>query len=246
MLSNYQTKLAYKTKLTYDITLYGFDLLDGQRVEFVAGQYLVLTIPKHENDPVKRMYSIAGPSFQKESFDLIVKHTPGGHATEYLISLNKGDNALFQGPAGVFVHKETPHRKVFLATGTGVAPIRSIILTHFHEEPVTSEDWYLFWGLRTMQDIFFLDELHVIAEKNPNFHFYICLSQESQYDLIQEEDKARIIQGRVNQGVEQVLTDIHKETDYYVCGGAPIVESLRTYLHEHGVLREHILFEKFV
>lgn len=246
MLSSYKTKLAYKMQLAPDMWLFGFDLQDGQEIQFTAGQYLILNIPGDSEDVSKRMYSIASPAFQKQSFDIVVKIIKGGIAGEYLMRLKVGEEADFQGPAGVFVLKDNPVDKVFFATGAGIAPIRSMILTEFHNEEEARHNYHLFWGLRTVKDVYFQDELHVLSQKYPNFHFYICLSQEQNLDGVEEDDKKHFIIGRVDRGFTTVLGFIYKDHDFYVCGASAVVESLRNFLLQNSVPKEKIFFEKFV
>ena len=104
-----------------------------------------------------------------------------------------------QGPAGIFIHKQSENDVVMLATGTGIAPIYSIIYTQLSTSypPATPKrsfggrgklqdtsykkqatNYYLFWGLKYKQNIYLKSELDELASKNPNFQYKICLSQE--------------------------------------------------------------------
>ncbi|MEK7066127.1 MAG: FAD-binding oxidoreductase [Patescibacteria group bacterium] len=245
MINVYKTKLAYKMQLSPDVWLFGFDLPEDQKLEFVPGQYLIMKIPQPSGDPVNRMYSIASPSFQKQSFDIIAKLLKDGAASEYFRNLKIGDMVEFHGPAGIFTLKDNPSDKIFLATGTGIAPIRSMILSQFHNDNEVQHNYYMFWGVRTMQDVYFLDELHVLSQKYPKFHFYICLSQETNLDAVAEEDKKKFIIGRVHKGFSSILGFMY-DYDFYICGAAEVVDSLKTYLAENNVPKTQIVSEKFV
>ena len=228
MLSTYKTILSQKTKLTFDVYLYHFDLIEPKEINFKAGQYLMIKIPTNKG-PVSRLYSIASSAAKKNSFELIIQIIPGGLASNYLSNLKVKDEIVFQGPAGMFCLRKNKRPKIFLATGTGIAPVKSILVSY--QLPVSG--YSLFWGLKTYKDIDLFDELKM-------FNLKICLSREQNLDMISEVDKKFFELGHVN-SYSPLLTT----ADYYLCGGRQIVESLRLFLINKGVLQENIMFEKF-
>lgn len=93
--------------------------------------------------PVTRPYTIASPPSQPGAIELLFNLVPGGPGSTFLFTLQKGDPVNFRGPAGTFVLREYPNRRLlFVATGTGIAPIRSMIHARLPSPtPVT-----LIWG----------------------------------------------------------------------------------------------------
>ncbi len=129
MIQTFKTHLTVKQRLTHDTVLFHFTLDEPKELEFIAGQYLVLFIPDGSGDYLRRLYSIASPPAMKNSFELIAKIVKNGIASEYFNRMTIGEEVLFQGPAGRFILKDHQKNKVFLATGTGIAPIFSILKT---------------------------------------------------------------------------------------------------------------------
>ncbi len=250
MLNAYKTILTEKTSLTANVFLFRFQLLEPKEINFKSGQYLILKI---EDQP--RLYSICSSNSIKEYFELVVEIVTGGLGSTYLNNLKVGDSVNFQGPAGMFTLKENNKPKIFLATGTGIAPTKSMITSQ--KSKVKSQKSYLFWGLKTRKDVYFFDELKKLAQENVNFQFKICLSREKDLAGL---DSRYFMLGHVTNGFESVmvshsqlkqqklaqpiLTDL-TDCDYYLCGGRDMVSSMVTFLQEKGTKKENIFFEKF-
>jgi NAD(P)H-flavin reductase len=241
MLSTYKTILSKKTQLNSNTYLYHFDLLEPKEINFKAGQYLILKVSS-DKDPVSRLYSIASSVTEKNNFELIVEIVPNGIASNYLTNLKVNDEASFQGPAGMFGLKENDRSKIFMVTGTGIAPIRSILISNINP-PAGGQKFILFWGLKTYEDVYLLDDLKSIFAKatmDKQFSFKICLSREQNLDMIPVEDKNFFELGHIDSFSPQLTT-----ADYYLCGGRNVVESLKQFLLSKNILQENIFFEKF-
>ncbi|MCM8832260.1 MAG: FAD-dependent oxidoreductase [Candidatus Omnitrophica bacterium] len=227
-----------KIKLTEQVYLFRFGLIQPKEINFIPGQYLILKIKDKS-----RLYSIASSSFIKDSFDLIVEIVEGGLASTYLLNLTPKEEVLFQGPAGVFFLRKTPLNKIFLATGTGIAPIFSMIESSFalYKKKGDLPNFTLFWGLRHLSDLYLYDKLKKIKDASEKkFDFWICFSRET--NLKGEF----FIDGRVNVGLERVIRkEDFKDFEFYLCGGREVIESLKNYLLERGAVKEKIYFEKF-
>ena len=244
MLSTYRTNLVKKIQLNSNTYLYHFDLLEPKEITFKAGQYLMLKVPSKKG-PVSRLYSIASPNSEKNSFELIIGIIPGGLASNYLFSLKENTEVIFQGPAGLFGLKENDRPKTFLVTGTGIAPVRSMINSEFR---IKNSEFFLFWGMKNYKDAYLLDELKNYELRIANFKFKICLSREQNRNMIPEIDKKYFLFGHVDQCMEKQLTNYElRITDYefYLCGGRDIVESLKHHLLGKNIPQENIIFEKF-
>ncbi len=228
MLNTYKAILFHKAQLNSNTYLYHFDLIEPKEIIFKAGQYLMLKVPS-DKGPVSRLYSIASSPAEKNSFELIIQIIPGGLASNYLFSLKEKTEVIFQGPAGMFGLKENNQPKIFLTTGTGIAPVKSMLESY--QLPVSS--YSLFWGLKTYKDIYLFDELK-------EFNLKICLSREQNRDIIPDKDRKYFELGHVDSYSPLLAT-----ADYYLCGGRQIVESLREFLVAKNIPKENIYFEKF-
>lgn len=229
MLLTYKTILSQKTQLNSDTYFFRFNLLEPQEIKFRAGQYLMIKIPT-DKGPISRLYSIASSDSEKNNVEFIIQIIPGGVASSYLFALKVKDEVVFQGPAGLFELKENDHQKIFLVTGTGIAPVRSMLASC--KLPV--DNYQLFWGLKTFKDVYLFDELK-------KFNLKICLSREQNLNMIPESDKKYFELGHVDNCLIRQI----ENSDYYLCGGRNIVESLKQFLLGKNIQRENIHFEKF-
>lgn len=256
MLFTYKTILSKKIQLNFNTYLFHFNLLEPKEIIFKPGQYVLLKVPS-EKGPVSRLYSIASQNIIKNSFELIVEIVSGGLASNYFFSLSEKTEVIFQGPAGIFSLKENDRSKIFLVTGTGIAPARSMIISNFQsliskqfsnlKKPISN--FYLFWGLKNYQNVYLLDELKQLSnETMGKFEFKICLSREQNVNMIPEVDKKNFNFGHVDSCFEKLLTinrELLTNSDFYLCGGRLIVESLKQFLLTKNISQENIVFEKF-
>jgi NAD(P)H-flavin reductase len=241
MLLTYKTILSHKTQLNSNTYLYHFDLIEPKEIIFKPGQYVILKVPS-DKGPVSRLYSIASSNKNKNSFELIIGLIPGGFASNYLFSLKEKTEVIFQGPAGLFELRKNNRTKIFMVTGTGIAPARSMINSILSYVELNS-NFSIFWGLKNYKDIYLLNEL-----KKLGINFKICLSREANLNMISKEDKKYFELGHINTCFEKQILDTKYSilnTDFYLCGGRLIVESLKQFLLSKNILGENIIFEKF-
>jgi CDP-4-dehydro-6-deoxyglucose reductase, E3 len=216
------------TDLTHDVRVVRLGLLRPGEISFQAGQFVSFEVPKPGlRFPVTRPYSIASPPSNRDVIDLLLNLVPGGPGSGYLFSLKSGDPVSFRGPAGTFVLREYPDRRLlFIATGTGIAPIRSMIHARLPSPtPVT-----LIWGLRSERDLYYQEELAELAEQFPEFSYTITLSQPS--------SQWQGATGRV-QAVVEVATTSVDDLAVYVCGSRDMIQSVTALIRSRGVCPIH-------
>lgn len=233
MLQLFKTKLSKKTKLTSNVFLFHFDILGNKKLNFKAGQYVILKIKDKT-----RLYSIVSSQDKKDSFELIVEIIPNGVGSIYFRNLKVGDISEFQAPAGVFTLRKNNENTIFLATGTGIVPIRSILRSINYSKKI-----YLFWGLKKLKDIYLFNEFKKIQKENKNFHFKICVSREKDLLKIDDENKKYFSIGRVSRQLNK-LNNLNNFC-FYLCGSVIIVESLKQELIKKGINENNIVLEKF-
>jgi NAD(P)H-flavin reductase/ferredoxin len=151
----------------------------SEAMPFNAGQYAELRVPGTD---VWRQYSMANPPSETHRLEFHVRRTPGGIASDGWVfsSLSVGDTVDVRGPLGVFglcVPQEEP--AILIAGGTGLAPMKSIVLNALAEGLVP--ELYLYHGGRTEADLYDGDLFRALAAEHPNFHYRPCLS-EQQWD----------------------------------------------------------------
>ena len=184
--------------------------IPDKKIEFEPGQFLMY----HING--KRVpYSIAS-SPHEEDIDLCVNKV--GPSSSYLHELKIGDTIKADGPYGVFTLKEFDnHELIFIATGTGIAPIRSMIhnlIYHRVNNKIT-----LIFGVRTSKDLLFKQEWDTFDIK-----LIPCLSREDKrihvQDIVRELD--------------------NRKAHYYICGLPDMVRDVKQILLNKGVTKEKI------
>src|SRR3989338_4572013 len=119
---------------------------------------MIIMVPQLGGQLARRLYSILTPPTEKEHFDIVVEIFPTGLASQYLLQLKEDEEVIFQGPAGVFILKENDRPKIFLATGTGIVPMMSILQTNCQKLGAKC-NMTLFWGLPTHKDLYLFNEL---------------------------------------------------------------------------------------
>ncbi len=240
-MQTYQTILTKKTVFPNDVDLFQFSLDNPKEIVFTPGQYIILKVPNGASF-VNRLYSIASTSTQIGSFELLIKRVQGGLASNYINTFMMGQKIEFSGPAGQFSLKNTPLAKVFLTTGTGIAPIRSFILSNKGH----AQKYHLFWGMPTIADLYLLDELKEIAKNDPHFKFSVCLSKEPSLEIIDTADQGYFSLGHVNEAALGLVKGLPQNSlEFYICGRREVVESLREYLYTHGIDRSLVYFERY-
>ena len=143
-------------RVTDDVIILGLKLPANERLQFLAGQYLEFLL----KDGSRRSFSMANAPHDDALLQLHVRHVPGGQFTDHVFGKMKERDILrFEGPQGTFFLREDSAKPiVFVASGTGFAPIKSIIEHALHKgiaRPMT-----LYWGGRRPKDLY----LHALAE----------------------------------------------------------------------------------
>ncbi len=240
MLGKHKLTLTRKTRLTEKVYLLSFSI-DNDLV-FKAGQYLIVDVPR-DNEIVKRIYSIASSPKNKKELELIIEVVQNGVGSNYLVNLDLGDKINVQAPAGVFtLQKPLPNNIVFVVTGTGIAPVRSMI-DHLLENKAQTKI-LLLWGLRYRDDVYLREEFQLKTLKNPNFSYYYCLSRETKQLTNKDFKQHRVdkcVNNLIKNGDKQLLSKVY----FYVCGGRDAVVSLKNLIHSLGVGEKRVTSERF-
>jgi CDP-4-dehydro-6-deoxyglucose reductase len=202
-------------RVTDDVMLASFKLPANERLQFLAGQYIEFLL----KDGTRRSFSMANAPHADEMIQLHVRHVPGGNFTDHVFSKMKERDILrFEGPLGSFVLREDSAKPiVFVASGTGFAPIKSIIETAFHKG--VTRPMVLYWGGRRPRDLY----LHSLAENWAVEHAaqfkYVPVVSEAQ-----AEDAWSGRTGFVHRAVMQDFPDLSGH-QVYACGVPIMVES---------------------
>ncbi len=238
-MSPFQT---FTAKLTRSAALSGLTKhlefeMNVPRFGFVAGQWLSFKTAMSDGEEITRAYSIASPPNGASRFALCLNRVQDGFMSNFLCDMKEGDEISCQGPFGDFILRPPMRDTIFIATGTGIAPIRSMLHWLLEDESRhQGKQLWLIFGNRTQQDIYYHDEFLALAQQHANFHYWPTLSRGS--------SEWQGLRGYVQDHVPAIVrgrADMHA----YVCGLDKMVKANRELLKSLGWDRKSILYEKY-
>jgi CDP-4-dehydro-6-deoxyglucose reductase len=212
-----------------------FRILETERFDFQPGQWVSLILSVNGNRLV-RPYSIASASRGQATIDLAVTHVEDGPAAEFLYGVKRGDRLAMTGPFGTFLLREPIDRPIyFVATGTGVAPVRSMLFELLERRRVPVAITLIF-GVRSTNDILYRGDFDTLERRHKNFTFIPTLSRPP-------EDWPGV-RGYVQKACETLLKP-WRESDVYVCGVRKMVDDVRARLKSWGYDRRFVHYERY-
>lgn len=253
-------RLLKKTCLSESAQCYHFEFAieDLESFDFKAGQFISTVAVDPTGKTQTRAYSIASaPS--KNRFELCVNRVEGGFFSNHLADLADmpvGDTLQVHGPYGHFVLQQPVTDAIFVATGTGIAPMRGFTQWLFPEDgPDRSEgkQIWLVYGTRHESEVYYSDYFEALAKKHPNFHYISTLSraQESwtgNRGYVQQyvEEIVKVRGGGANIPDDTPKDQLPEFSIYtYICGLNNMVSAVRTMLASHGWHKKQIVFERY-
>jgi len=215
-----------------------FEVLGHDRFDFGAGQFVSIREPKQDGKLVTRAYSLASPPRGDNTFDLCLNRVDEGFMSNYLCDLEVGHEVHLHGPHGHFVLHPERRDTIFVGTGTGIAPFRGMV--HWLlADPARHEGhhYWLIYGTRYPQDIYYREEFEKLAAEHPNFHYVVTLSRPP-------EDWTGP-RGYVQERVKEIVNG-RKDMEAYICGLNDMVSANRKLLKEEfGWDRKQIVYERY-
>ena len=160
--------------------------------------------------------------------------SPGGPGSQWTVGAKIGDTIQMMGPLGRFVLSNPEISKVFVATGTGVAPYYSMMRQLHHDGKHISIK--LYWGLRYEEDIFWQKEFEQMTRDFPEFSFSLTLSQSS--------STWAGYRGHVTEDVIKNI-ETHRLSEFYLCGNKKMVREMTEQLLSKNIEKSRIYSELF-
>jgi len=235
----YQARVAGLRDLTYDIKEVRLQLLDPPAIDFKPGQYIQFEVPAYEltDEPIYRAYSVASGPDQHGEVELEIRYVPNGICTTYVHQhLKVGNTATINGPYGDFFLRDTNRDILFIAGGSGMAPIKSILSDMVHtKNPRRTR--YCF-GAKAIRDLFLVDEMRAIEKQLPDFKFIPCLSAPDTADVWNGE------RGLVTEVVDRTVTNLDN-LEAYLCGSPLMIDACVALLKKKGLPEDRIFYDKF-
>ena len=206
-----------------------------------------------------RLFSLASPSWGEDGKGAVISTTPKrvideytpqregddeerhelflGVCSNYLCDLNVGDKVLVSGPAGkrfLLPIDRNAHDYIFMATGTGIAPYRSMCMELFdHPDGPTTSQVHLVMGTPYTTDLLYDDLFRGYVDKYPNFHYHTAISRELQPD----GSKGRYVGQLVEDHFDDIFGPILSSDRglFYLCGLVGMQFGVYKMLGERGL-----------
>ena len=229
-----RAKLVEYRDLAPEVRHFVFEAPDIPRIEFVPGQFFSFT-EELGGKKITRAYSVASPP-DGNRIELCLNRVEEGLFSPHLFALQPGDIVQMKGPYGAFVWRKPMSDSLLVATGTGIAPFRSMLLDCFGKGLGPSQSVTLLFGVRYEENLFYRADFEQLARHYPNFRFRPTLSRPGA--------GWQGLTGRVQQ---HLMDDIggRRDIDVYICGLRAMVDDVRGRLKDLGFDRKRIIYEKY-
>mgnify|MGYP003941207743 CR=1 FL=1 len=211
------------------------ELAEGEWMEFRPGQFMQIVVP---GLGVLRSYSPSSTQLSLPKMEFLIRLLPGGAMSSYLEKEADVDQVLtLSGPYGSFFlreeHRRAPH--IFVAGGTGLAPILSMIDT-LRQMGGRKPPMLLTFGCANPEALFSLEDIELRQQWLPTLEARICVDRGATGDLHEGSPVSALREGDVTS----------PDTVAYLCGPQPMIEAATKRLIELGVKPENIFAEQFV
>ncbi len=203
-----------------------------------------------EGNIVKLTIRIATPPWDRAKNDYM--NVNPGVCSSYVFAQKPGDKVTISGPYGEFFIKETENEMLYVGGGAGMAPMRSHLYHLFHTLK-TNRKVTFFYGGRTKQELFYIEEFREIEKQFPNFRFAIALDNplpEDNWVLKKDIDdpEGDGFKGFVHNVVIDEFLSKHEapeEIELYFCGPPMMNQSVIKMADDWGIPKENVAFDDF-
>jgi CDP-4-dehydro-6-deoxyglucose reductase len=226
-------------RLGPDVIVLKLQLPAADPFRYYAGQYLEFIL----KDGRRRSYSMATPPVENNLVELHIRHLPGGAFTDHVFgagatSMKPREILRVEGPFGsFFLREDTQKPIVFLASGTGFAPIKAII-----ERMIATGDSrkaVLYWGGRRPSDLYMHELAQQWTQALPGFEYIPVVSE------AQPQDGWTGRTGFVHRAVMQDIPDL-SGYQVYACGAPIMVDNARKdFVHANGLPEDEFYADAF-
>ncbi len=229
--------------------------------DFIPGQFVSMVSVDPHGKEQTRAYSIASAPAGNR-FDLCLNKVEGGFFSNKLCDMEPGQDVRFYGPNGFFTLRQPLTDSIFIATGTGIAPMRGFIQHLFpasgsESSPESGKDRsegrriWLVYGTRHETGLYYHQYFEKLAAEHPNFQYLPTLSRPQEdwkglHGYVQDH-VVELLKSRSNgnhpapTAAGPATFDIHA----YICGLNKMVSSNRQHLLELGWQRKQIVYERY-
>jgi len=224
-------KARVNSKISFGTKFLVFKLELDHKIEYMAGQYVSILV----DEKTRRAYSISSAPDGKR-IELLVDTNPNGPASNLFKNINIGQSIDIIGPYGRFVVPEDVKGTLwFVATGSGLAPLKSQILDLLNKG--YKDRIVLVYGTKFEEDVVFKDLFENLMSKYPNFQYYIAISH---FDALLTQNYKYVTY------ISKRLISNSLPNYAFLCGHPKMMEDMKKFLIFHKVNLTNIFSESYV
>ncbi len=224
--------LVESHELAPEVRHFVFEVPEVKQLAFTPGQFVSFE-ESLRGKKITRAYSIASRP-DRNRFELCLNLVHEGTFTPHLFAMKPGESVEMAPPLGFFVLRNPAKSALFVATGTGIAPFRSMAPDYLSS--VHAKDLTLLFGVRYETSIYYREDFEMLEKHYSNFHFWPTLSRPGPSWAGRS--------GHVQTHLMEALGE-RRDLDVYICGLKAMVDDVRAILKALGFDRKQILFEKY-
>ncbi len=228
----HQATLLETREIAPDIRHFVFAVESMDHFHFAPGQFVSFT-EQFQGKPITRAYSIASVP-DGNRFELCLNLVKDGRFSPHLFQMQPGEQVPMKGPVGSFTLRDFQRDALFVATGTGIAPMRGILRQALGTG--SQAQFTLLFGVRHEESLLYRDEFEALAAAHPQFRFAPTITRPN------ASWTGRT--GRVQRHLADLLRG-RTDADVYVCGLKEMVNEVRDLLKSMGFDRRQIVVEKY-
>ncbi len=210
-------------------------LPQGQRLQYLAGQYIDILLPGGE----RRAFSLANAPHEEAELELHVRHVEGGDFTEYVFhEMPERAIVRFEGPLGTFFLREDSTRPMLMmGGGTGYAPLKAMLEHALHSGLERSV--HLFWGARNRAELYALEQARDFARASEQIRFDAVLSEPA------PEDDWHGATGWVHEALLHDYAPELADYDVYMSGPPAMISAAREAFCAAGLPQQQLFYDSF-
>jgi toluene monooxygenase electron transfer component len=227
---DYQAVIANVEELAPEVARFHLQL--DRPAVYRPGQYAILNL----GDGLRRAYSMANlPGTQKVEF--VARRYPNGLGSQKLFSLTPGTELTLELPYGAAFLRESSRPLVFIAGGTGIAPILALTRQYASDGDLKGRSLKVFYGARTPSDLVCLEELEQVTRSCSQVRVIPTVNESS------AEWSGEV--GFVTDALSRCLVDPWDAYEFYMAGPPVMVQSVIKLLEARGVSITQVHYDSF-
>ncbi len=232
-IHDFTATITENERVTHEIHILRARLSEPFDIPYAAGQYFEFHIPGLEETSA---FSMASDYERGAILEFHVKRIPGNRGSNYLADLKAGHTVTGSGPYGRMQLRNRNKDVVMVAEGSGLAPIKALLHKLFKED--FSKNVWLFYGARSVRDLYLTNEWVKLANEHSNFHIISALSNRDAAEPWDGEE------GFIADVVTRHFDALH-DTDAYLSGPPVMIQTTLQSLYKLGVRSSNIFYDEF-